>query len=45
MQTLFIIEYQAYNNGKCTATAPLGHTDETGLPVGFLQQMRKRGGQ
>lgn len=29
MQTLFILEYQAYNDGSCTATKPLGYTDET----------------
>ena len=28
MQTLFILEYQAMNNGSCTTTPPLGYTDE-----------------
>ena len=27
MQTLFILEYQANNDGSCAATAPLGYTD------------------
>lgn len=29
MQTLFILEYQAQNDGSCTMTPPLGYTDET----------------
>lgn len=28
MQTLFILEYQANNDGTCTATAPLGYQVE-----------------
>lgn len=31
--TLFILEYQAYNSGKCDATNPLGYTDETAAVV------------
>lgn len=29
MQTLFIIEYQANNDGTATATDPLGYTDQS----------------
>lgn len=28
MQTIFPLEYQAKNGGSCTATQPLGYTDE-----------------
>lgn len=38
MQTLFIIEYQAYNNGTCTATSPLGYTDETACLSAFFSK-------
>lgn len=29
MQTLFILEYQANNDGSCTITPALGYTDDT----------------
>lgn len=35
MQTLFLLEYQAMNDGSCTATAPLGYTDETACLSAF----------
>lgn len=35
MQTLFIVEYQANNDGTCTAIAPLGYTDETAALSAF----------
>lgn len=38
MQTLFIIEYQAYNSGKCAATIPLGYTDETACLSAFYSK-------
>lgn len=33
--TLFILEYQAMNDGTCTATAPLGYTDKTACLSAF----------
>lgn len=38
MQTLFIIEFQAKNDGSCTATAPLGYTDETAAMSAFYNK-------
>ena len=35
MQTLFLLEYQAKNDGSCTATNPLGYTDETACLSAF----------
>ena len=35
MQTLFIVEYQANNDGTCTATTPLGYTDEAACLSAF----------
>lgn len=34
--TLFILEYQAYNDGSCTATNPLGYTDENACVSAFF---------
>ena len=36
--TLFIVEYQAMNDGSCTATAPLGYTDETACVSAFFSK-------
>ncbi len=36
--TLFIVEYQAYNNGTCDATDPLGYTDETTCLSAFFSK-------
>lgn len=38
MQTLFLLEYQAMNDGSCTATAPLGYTDETACLSAFYSK-------
>ena len=38
MQTLFLLEYQAMNDGSCTATAPLGYTDETAALSAFYNK-------
>lgn len=38
MQTLFLLEYQAQNDGTCTATAPLGYTDETACLSAFYSK-------
>lgn len=38
MQTLFIIEFQANNDGSCTATNPLGYTDETAAMSAFYNK-------
>jgi len=38
MQTLFILEYQAMNDGSCTATSPLGYTDETACLSAFYSK-------
>ena len=38
MQTLFLLEYQAKNDGSCTATAPLGYTDETACLSAFYSK-------
>lgn len=38
MQTLFLLEYQAKNNGTCAATAPLGYTDETACLSAFYSK-------
>lgn len=38
MQTLFILEYQANNNGSCTMTPPLGYTDETACMTAFFNK-------
>lgn len=37
MQTLFILEFQANNDGSCSMTPPLGYTDETD---GYKQVLR-----
>lgn len=36
--TIFILEYQAMNDGTCTATAPLGYTDETAAMSAFYNK-------
>lgn len=36
--TIFILEYQAMNDGTCTATAPLGYTDETAAMSSFYNK-------
>ena len=36
MQTLFILEYQAMNDGSCTMTPPLGYTDEAACVTAFF---------
>lgn len=38
MQTLFILEYQATNNGSCTMTQPLGYTDETACMTAYFNK-------
>lgn len=38
MQTLFLLEYQAKNDGSCTATNPLGYTDETACLSAFYNK-------
>ena len=38
MQTLFILEYQANNDGSCSATAPLGYTDESACLSAFYSK-------
>lgn len=38
MQTLFLVEYQAKNDGTCTATDPLGYTDETAVLSAFYNK-------
>jgi hypothetical protein len=38
MQTLFILEYQANNDGTCVAAAPLGYTDETACLSAFYNK-------
>lgn len=38
MQTTFLLEYQANNDGTCTATAPLGYTDETAALSAFYNK-------
>ena len=38
MQTLFILEYQAQNNGSCTMPPPLGYTDETACLTAFYNK-------
>lgn len=38
MQTLFILEYQAMNDGSCTTTPPLGYTDETAALSAFYSK-------
>ena len=38
MQTLFILEYQAMNDGSCTATPPGGYTDETACLSAFYNK-------
>ena len=38
MQTLFLLEYQAYNSGKCDAANPLGYTDETACLSAFYSK-------
>lgn len=38
MQTLFILEYQAKNDGSCTMTPPLGYTDETACLTAFYNK-------
>lgn len=34
--TLFILEFQAMNDGSCTMTPPLGYTDETACITAFF---------
>lgn len=34
--TLFILEYQAMNDGSCTMTPPLGYTDEAACVTAFF---------
>lgn len=34
--TLFILEYQAMNDGSCTMTPPLGYTDEAACITAFF---------
>ena len=36
--TLFILEFQAQNNGSCTMTPPLGYTDETACLTAFFSK-------
>lgn len=36
--TLFILEYQAMNDGSCTMTPPLGYTDETACLTAFFSK-------
>ena len=38
MQTLFILEYQAMNNGSCSMPPPLGYTDETACLTAFFDK-------
>ena len=43
MQTFFILEYQASNNGSCAMPPPLGYTvsnqaDEAALTAAFFQK-------
>lgn len=38
MQTLFLLEYQAKNDGSCTATPPAGYTDETACLSAFYSK-------
>lgn len=38
MQTLFILEYQANNDGSCTMTPPFGYTDETACLTAFYNK-------
>ena len=34
--TLFVLEYQAMNDGSCTMTPPLGYTDEAACVTAFF---------
>ena len=36
--TLFILEYQANNDGSCAMTPPLGYTDETACLTAFFNK-------
>ena len=36
--TLFILEFQAMNDGSCTMTPPLGYTDETACLTAFFNK-------
>lgn len=36
--TLFILEYQAMNDGSCAMTQPLGYTDETACLTAFYNK-------
>lgn len=38
MQTLFILEFQANNDGSCTMPPPLGYTDETACLTAFYNK-------
>lgn len=38
MQTLFILEYQANNDGTCSMTPPLGYTDEAACLTAFYNK-------
>lgn len=36
--TIFLLEYQANNDGTCAATNPLGYTDETAAITAFYNK-------
>lgn len=36
--TLFLLEYQAMDNGSCSMTPPLGYTDETACLTAFFSK-------
>ena len=36
--TLFILEYQAMNDGSCSMTQPLGYTDETACITAYFNK-------
>ena len=36
--TLFLLEYQAMNDGSCSMTPPLGYTDETACLTAFYNK-------
>lgn len=38
MQTLFLLEYQAYNDGTASALPPLGYTDEIACLSAFYSK-------
>ena len=41
MTTLFILEYQAKNDGTCIMTPPLGYTDETACLDAFFSACQR----